>query len=99
MGLKRLPTSYSKHLWDSWMPDQAYPGTGYKATPNGWMTEEAFYAWFKNIFLKNCPAKRPLLVILDGHKTHTSIPVIDLAISEKITLLKLHHTQHMPCNL
>ena len=60
------------------------------------MTEEAFYTWFKNIFLKNCPAERPLLVTVDGHETHTSIPVIDLAISGNITLLTLPpHTTHV----
>ncbi|KAJ8921656.1 hypothetical protein NQ315_010565 [Exocentrus adspersus] len=60
---------HAKHLWDIWMPDEAFPNTGYAATPHGWMTETAFFNWFKNHFLENCPKERPLLIVLDEGNT------------------------------
>lgn len=86
----------AKHLWDIWMPEQAYPNTGYAVTKSGWMTEDSFYSWFKNHFLNNCPKERPLLLIFDGHTSHISLKLIELAMNENISLLKLPpHTTHI----
>ena len=86
----------AKNLWDQWMPSNAYPNTGYTATPHGWMTESSFFLWFKNHFIKFGPKKRPLLLIFDGHTSHVSVNLIKLAMEENITLLKLPpHTTHV----
>lgn len=86
----------AKNLWDAWMPEEAFPHTGYAATPHGWMTENAFYSWFKTHFLKFCPKERPLLLLFDGHTSHVSISLIKLAKEENICLLKLPpHTTHV----
>lgn len=86
---------HAKHLWDIWMPDGAYPNTGYAATKSGWMTEVAFCSWFENHFLKYAPKERPLLLIFDGHASHVSVKLIEIAMRENITLLKLPpHTTH-----
>lgn len=87
---------HAKHLWDIWMPEEAYPNTGYAATPSGWMTEASFLSWFKNHFLKHCPQERPLLLVFDGHSSHVSVDLIETAIKENITLLRLPpHTTHL----
>lgn len=86
----------AKHLWDIWMPENAFPNTGYAATASGWMTADSFYSWFKNSFLNNCPNERPLLLIFDGHVSHISDKLIRLALQENVSLLKLPaHTTHI----
>lgn len=86
----------AKNLWDVWMPTEAYPNTGYAATPHGWMTETAFFSWFRNHFIKYGPKERPLLLLFDGHSSHVSIELIKLAKQENICLLKLPpHTTHL----
>lgn len=56
------------------MPDEAYPATGFRTTPNGCMTEEAFCDWFKYLFLKNCPKERPILETGEHHITQITAP-------------------------
>ena len=51
------------------------------------MTTEIFALWFQN-FTKQVE-ERPLLVIYDGHLTHVSLELIEKAIKEKITIVKL----------
>lgn len=86
----------AKHLWDVWMSPRAYPGTGYAVSDNGWMTSSVFLNWFQHHFLKHCPDERPIVIIMDGHTSHISIDVINLAKENSITLLKLPpHTTHI----
>jgi hypothetical protein len=60
---------------------------------NGWMTSEIFVSWF-HTFLRHVK-ERPLLVILDGHKTHVSLEVIKYAKDNNVSLLKLpSHLTH-----
>lgn len=42
-----------------------------------------------NHLLKKTAGTRPLLLILDGHLSHTSLKIVELAIQENITILKL----------
>lgn len=74
-GQKLFPfiTFKAKYLWDSWIPEDGYPYTCYGVSPNYYMTAEVFYHWFKNHSLENCPKKRPLLIIMDGHTSHITI--------------------------
>ena len=51
------------------------------------MTTEIFTQWFNN-FTKQV-TERPLLVIYDGHLTHVSLDIIERAIEEDITIIKL----------
>ena len=46
------------------------PGTVYGLSSNGWMNSDLFSEWFKGHFLYHAPASRPLLLLLDGHKSH-----------------------------
>ena len=36
----------------------------------GWIDSGLFYLWFRELFLKNIPPTRPVLLLLDGHSTH-----------------------------
>ena len=76
-----------KNLQNTWKGDKALKNTWYAVSDNGWMTKEVFRDWFKK-FVRHVKI-RPLLLILDGHLTHTSLDVILLAREEKITIVKL----------
>ena len=51
------------------------------------MDTDVFAEWFQR-FADNV-TERPLLLLLDGHLTHTSIPVITRALEEDIIIIKL----------
>ena len=75
-----------KNLQSSWGGDKALPNTYYGISENGWMTTELFAEWFE-LFTKEV-TDRPLLLLLDGHLTHVSILVLELAVKEDITIIK-----------
>ena len=68
----------------------------YAVSHNGWMTEESFVDWLKALFIPSLPPTRPVLLILDGHKSHITYEVRELARDNNIHLLKLPpHTTHL----
>lgn len=74
----------------------AYPETAYFTSENGWMTSVTFLNWFKTVFLKNTSRESHNVLIYDGHLSHISIDLIESAISNKVTILKLPpHTSHI----
>ena len=74
-----------KNFKSTWKGVKALPETCYGLSDNGWMTSDVF-DWFQ--LLVKRVTKRPLL-IFDGHLSHTSLSVIELAIEEQIVILKL----------
>ncbi|CAF4355372.1 unnamed protein product [Rotaria sp. Silwood2] len=72
------------------------PGTTYKCSESGWITEKIFTDWFKNCFLEQTKhIERPLLLVMDNHSAHISIDVIELAIKNQVILLCLPpHSTH-----
>ncbi|XP_072398087.1 uncharacterized protein [Diabrotica undecimpunctata] len=87
-----------KNLWDTWLAkkDDEYPGITYGATINGWMKTETFSNYIEHTFLPNIPKDRPVVLIYDGHSSHTSIALIETALREDINILKLlPHTSHL----
>ena len=73
----------------------AYPNTLFVSSESGWINSELFIEWF-NFFIHNIPPVRPVLLLLDGHKSHASIELIELALSNNIHLLCLPaHTSHL----
>lgn len=68
----------------------------YAATANGWMEECIFHQWFKLMFTPHVAKVRllqqladsPAILFLDGHSSHTSISIIELAIENNITIIK-----------
>lgn len=80
-----------KNMWDQWKapPDKEFPGTAYAATPNGWMETEVFKNYFKKTLVPALGDERPVLVIYDGHSTHVSLDLVEYALEQGITILKL----------
>ncbi|XP_060602883.1 uncharacterized protein LOC132755959 [Ruditapes philippinarum] len=63
---------------------------------NGYMDRELFTKWFFSVFVPNCGRTRPVLLIMDNHDSHISIPVVEKAIAENIVLLGLPgHSTHI----
>ncbi|XP_068217851.1 uncharacterized protein [Palaemon carinicauda] len=77
-----------KHMQSTWKSTQDIPGTQYAVSKNGWMTTPIFEDIFK-YFVDETKDRRPLLLILDGHISHTSIATVELAKKENISILKL----------
>ena len=73
----------------------AVPGTIFKTSDSGWITQEIYLEWFK-FFLQMIPPARPVLLIEDGHSSHVTLEVIELARSNDVHLLCLpSHTSHI----
>lgn len=84
---------------------KSFPGGAYKfngpddsvycKSESGWIDSELFMVWMKKIFLQYCGSQRPVLLFVDGHASHITIDVIDLARENKIILFCLPpHTMH-----
>ncbi|CAB3244885.1 unnamed protein product [Arctia plantaginis] len=81
----------AKNIWDQWRapPEKEYPGTAYAASPNGWMETEIFTNYFEKVLIPALGPERPVLVIYDGHSTHVSLKLVELALAKEITIIKL----------
>ena len=78
---------------------EAPAGTVFAFQENGWMTEELGEKWFLFIFLlKQCGPERAQLLLLDGHSSHETLGLLELAVAvtENIQVLCLHpsHNPH-----
>lgn len=80
-----------------WVSEDAYPGTLYSASSNGWMEEPVFYDWFSKCLVKhvnnlretkNCPNQGAVL-IFDGYSSHISYRILKLAMDNNIHMVKL----------
>ena len=77
------------------MREGAVPGTVFANSDTGWINANLFLEWFK-FFIQQIPSARPILLIQDGHTSHTSIDLIELARENNIHLLCLPpHTTHV----
>lgn len=75
----------------SQLTEGAPPGTIFEAHPSGWIQMDLFTKWFKYFVEITKPtSKSPVLLILDGHYTHTrNIDVVDLAQENNVTIISL----------
>ena len=56
-------------------------GTRYAVSENGWMTKVAYIDWFGSTFIPSLPSDHPpVLLIVDGHSSHVSYEVRQLAV-------------------
>ena len=77
------------------MQSGAVPGTVFMTSDNGWITQDIYLEWFK-FFIKSIPPARPVLLIEDGHGSHITLDVIEMARKNDIHLLCLPaHTSHI----
>lgn len=61
---------------------------------SGYMVTDVFLNWL-HVFNANIPPKRPVLLLLDGHASHISLPAIQFAKDNGIEMLCLPpHTSH-----
>ena len=80
---------------NSWNVQEGPSGTRWAFQDNGYMTEDLGVEWLRSVFLPNCGTHRPQLLILDGHKSHTSLNLLMLAKEAGIHLLALPpHSTH-----
>jgi len=74
-------------LYDAWVPKNGYPGTRYNATPSGWSEENIFYDWLCNQFIPAVKLiKKPVLLLMDGHRSHISTRIIKYCMDNEIHL-------------
>ncbi|XP_050557910.1 uncharacterized protein LOC118277956 [Spodoptera frugiperda] len=71
----------------------AAPGAWGVVSDSGWMTTELFLEWFKRfVKFSGATAARPVLLLLDGHSTHTkNIDLINEARSHGVIILCFPH--------
>ncbi|XP_065668197.1 uncharacterized protein LOC136088417 [Hydra vulgaris] len=69
--------------------------------PSGWMQSDIFVTWFMHFVKHANPTEHePVLLILDGHKTHTSnLKVINLARQNNVFYCVFHHIVAIDFNL
>lgn len=80
---------------DAYNVSAAPPGTYWSFQEKAWMTDEIGELWFKQVFLPNCGGQRPQLLILDGHSSHETFALLELAESQNIHIISLPpHTTH-----
>ena len=65
------------------------PGTLYGMSDSGWMDSELFANWFSSHFLKHAVASRPLLLMLDGHKSHYTLDLVQTAAENGVIIFCL----------
>ena len=72
------------------------PGTKYAHSDNGWIDTDLFEHWFINHFLTHAVSSRPLLLILDGHKTHYQLHICQEARKQEVIIFCLPpHSTHV----
>ncbi|KAJ8943765.1 hypothetical protein NQ318_011977 [Aromia moschata] len=87
-GITVIPKQHSRIIANrttSGLP----PGGWAEANESGWITIEVFLKWFKKfIEFSNAKKETPVVLLFDGHASHTkNLEVIDLAREKGIILL------------
>lgn len=79
-----------KRLMQQWIGDSGTTPnqTIYCVSDSGWMTAKVFYEFFVK-FVELTKDKRPILLILDGHVSHTTLETVKLARAEQISIVLL----------
>ncbi len=55
----------------------------------GGQTQSSFLSWMKRVFLVYAAPQRPVILFIDGHKTHMTLDLIDVAQSSGVILFCL----------
>ena len=77
------------------LKEGAIPDTYFATSESRWINSELYLEWFR-FFLQHIPPTRPVLLLKDGHASHTSIEVIELARANNVHFLCLPaHTTHV----
>lgn len=80
----------------------SWPGARYYSSPSGWINSDLFLHWFEQQFIPEANQYRPdgytgpIILIMDGHSTHTNLNICRSAHENNIILLKLpSHATHL----
>lgn len=68
-------------------------GWGVGHTESGWMSAESFYNYVKNVFfkwLKETNHPLPVVLYVDGHSSHCTLPLIKFCKDNQIELISLY---------
>ena len=83
----------------SYNPLDGFEEAAFGRSENGWMDSEVFIGWLKNVFIPAVNArmvKKPLILFIDGHKTHVTMEASDACIGNGIELYcLLEHSSHI----
>ena len=63
------PKSFPGGLYRFGGPDDSV----YAKSESGWVDAKLFLEWMKKVFLKYAVPERPVLLLIDGHKTHLTL--------------------------
>ncbi|XP_039314369.1 tigger transposable element-derived protein 1-like [Solenopsis invicta] len=80
---ERIPYSISQSIPLDWSIGKS---------ENGWMTAETFYEYISNIFepwLTAHNIERPVILYVDGHSSHMTLPVAQFCMDHQIELIAL----------
>ena len=87
-----------KHLYSSWTKGGPV-GATYAVSESGWMEKNNFLSWFSKVFIPSVQAlldTGPVVLLFDGHHSHISLQLLELAKSSNIHLVCLPaHTSHI----
>lgn len=67
-------------------------GWGIGISDNGWMTAEAFFEYLTNVFhpwLLKSQVELPVLIYMDNHSSHITIPVVEFCRANNIEIIGL----------
>lgn len=74
--------------------ETAPPEFAFGCSEHGWMTSEIFYGYMVielfEFWLKSKMIKRPVLLFIDGHKSHLTLHVSKFCSDHKIVLIAFH---------
>lgn len=74
-------------------------GWGLGMSENGWMNTETFYEYITNVFypfLINNNIEFPVILYVDGHVSHVTVPVVNFCRERKIEIITLYpHSTHI----
>ena len=76
--------------------EDAPPGTMFCAQKSGWIDRDIYLKWFNELFVPNLPQQRPVLLVVDGHKSHVTEDLINAAIANNVIVFCLPaHASHL----
>lgn len=59
----------------------------YAASQNGWITSDIFYNYLEKTLIPAVGPERPVLLLYDGHATHVTNNVVELAQKNNLTII------------
>ena len=74
----------------------AKPGAAGDVSESGWSNSLIFLQYLEDHFRKHVPGglSEPVLLLLDGHRSHVSVGAVEWAREHNIILQVLYHTSH-----